>query len=403
LILPPIFENVVLYVPNNVFCTLLDATKAFDRVEYVRLFNCLIEKGVCPVVCRFLALLYTNQHIRVRWGNVAGSTFSCLNGVKQGGVMSPILFSIYMDQLLSRLQGSPFGCQVDNVFMGAFAYADDLIILSPTLYGTRCMLEICEEYGQEFNVMFNPSKSKMIIRSPRELIPASDSTSVSFMQSKIDTVMSEKHLGNLFGNVKPIDIVNSLLQDFWYKTNLVKCHFRNLPVNVMYNIFKLHCMPLYGSQLVDLDHKSVKKLYTAWRKSIRFVLNLPYRTHSDLLHFICGDNSIEIQMYLRFLKFYKSLYISPNPVVSTCCQLLITGTGSAVSNSLTKISEHFKIHKYDMHTFSYKPPVPPDEICAITSAIIELIEMRTLPFITYETSPLSVDDCDVFLELLCTS
>jgi hypothetical protein len=108
-------------------------------------------------------------------------------------------------------------------------------------------------------------------------------------------------------------------------------------------------------------------------------------------------------MYLRFLKFYKSLHNSPNPVVSTCCQLLITGTGSAVSNSLTKISEFFKIQKYDIHHFSYKPPVPLDEICAITSAIIELIEIKSLPFITFERCPLSIDDCNVFLELLCTS
>ena len=80
---------------TNVYCVMLDASKAFDKVHFIKLFRLLLGKGLCPLVARFLAILYTNQGIRVRWGVHMSGEFTAKNGVKQGGVLSPVLFSIY--------------------------------------------------------------------------------------------------------------------------------------------------------------------------------------------------------------------------------------------------------------------------------------------------------------------
>jgi len=91
-------ECINYYVTNDssVYCVLLDASKAFDRVHFVKLFNKLLKCGICPTVCRLLAFMYTNQACSVRWDNVKSNAFSVHNGVKQGGVLSPTLFSIYI-------------------------------------------------------------------------------------------------------------------------------------------------------------------------------------------------------------------------------------------------------------------------------------------------------------------
>ena len=83
-----VVDEVLQYYNNNnsnVYLALLDASRAFDRVEYVKLFNLLVSKGICPVIARFLVVPYTNQTVRVRWGNSMSTTFSVSNGVKQGG------------------------------------------------------------------------------------------------------------------------------------------------------------------------------------------------------------------------------------------------------------------------------------------------------------------------------
>ena len=89
---------------SNVYIMLLDASQAFDRVNYCKLFRLLLKKGLCPLVCQFLAYSYTKQHVRAKWGHLLCNPFSVSNGTKQGGVLSPILFTIYMDEIISRLK-----------------------------------------------------------------------------------------------------------------------------------------------------------------------------------------------------------------------------------------------------------------------------------------------------------
>ena len=83
--------------------------------------------------------------------------------MKQGGVLSPILFCIYMDNLLLSLKNNGVGCHVGSEFCGAFGYADDIILLSPS--GLQTMLNCCSQFASKYDVIFNPSKSKSIILS----------------------------------------------------------------------------------------------------------------------------------------------------------------------------------------------------------------------------------------------
>ena len=66
--------------------------------------------------------------LRVKWGNTLSSEFPATNGVKQGGVLSPILFAIYTDGLLKRLEETGVGCHMGSLFTGALAYADDITL-----------------------------------------------------------------------------------------------------------------------------------------------------------------------------------------------------------------------------------------------------------------------------------
>ena len=64
----------------------------------------LIERNVSPFVIRFLLFMYTNQSMRVKWKDSLSDHFSIGNGVRQGAVLSPLLFTLYIDMLFIRLQ-----------------------------------------------------------------------------------------------------------------------------------------------------------------------------------------------------------------------------------------------------------------------------------------------------------
>ena len=111
--------------------------------------------------CIFLINLYTQQKLRVRWDSSV--LFLPKNGVKQGGVLSPRLCAVYMDALVFQLQEAGYGCHIGDNYIGALVYADDVILPGPTITSLRLMLNTVNNFGKEFDVKFNPNKSKNIV------------------------------------------------------------------------------------------------------------------------------------------------------------------------------------------------------------------------------------------------
>ena len=90
--------------------------------------------------------------------------FKIRNGVRQGGMISPILFCIYMDSLFARCRKSGVGCYLGNLFAAVYGYADDLLLASPSRGGLQKLLDIASSYAEEHSISFStnpyPAKSK---------------------------------------------------------------------------------------------------------------------------------------------------------------------------------------------------------------------------------------------------
>ena len=144
--------------------TLLDFTKAFDKCKFDILFGKLVERNVPVVVVRVLMFVYEEQQAWVKWGKARSRTFRIVNGTRQGSVLSPALFSVYMDNLIVKLRTSGVGCHIGGVFCGVVGYADDLLLMAPSRSAMETMLSICESYAGDNNLEFstdpNPEKSK---------------------------------------------------------------------------------------------------------------------------------------------------------------------------------------------------------------------------------------------------
>ena len=83
---------------------MLDASKAFDKVNFIQLFSFLIHRNIPGVFLCIIMDLYTRQNFRAPWNGVISTHFSVFSGVRQGGALSTILFNVYIDELLLRLK-----------------------------------------------------------------------------------------------------------------------------------------------------------------------------------------------------------------------------------------------------------------------------------------------------------
>ena len=81
--------------------------------------------------------MYTSQTLRAKWRHAVSNCFTMRNGVKEGGVLSLLLFAIYTDSLLKRLEESGVECHMRGNFIVTLSYAVDITLLSPSMSGLR--------------------------------------------------------------------------------------------------------------------------------------------------------------------------------------------------------------------------------------------------------------------------
>ena len=338
-------ETVQHYVSNGskVFCLSLDATKAFDRVSYSKLFELLVRRGTCPLTVRFLLKMYLMQKIRVKWNNDLSDEYPISNGVKQGGVLSPILFAVYLDELLLHLKEKDVGCHMGEIFSGAVAYADDVCLLSPSLQGLREMLSVVESLARMYCIQFNAEKSVLLVFDNQDRTPY---TLKLFGQMITSTdVVCTKHLGLYIGQRGLQKSIECAVADLYARTNCLSAQFRHVGWRIRLVLFFSFCVHLYGCESWDLTSRFVDNFSVAFRKCIRYILRLPYRTHNRLLPLICERRAIDVCIMNRISKFCAKLMLSKNTLVKTCANFMRHSSGSPISNSVSTICSKFSVER----------------------------------------------------------
>jgi len=98
-------------------------------VNYWKLFNKLLDDGIDVAIVTILAFWYSNQKICVCWQNTLSNNFTIGNGIRKGGVLSPVLFARYINDLLNGISTLGIGSTVGGIYYNILAYADDLVLL----------------------------------------------------------------------------------------------------------------------------------------------------------------------------------------------------------------------------------------------------------------------------------
>ena len=215
--------------------------------------------------------MYLNQNCCVKWNSKNSTDFSVSNGVKQGAVISPILFSSYMDALFDRLKRNAVGCHVGPVYAGAFGYADDVALVAPSLYSLRWMIATCEEFANEYRIDFNPTKSKLICFNAN----IDHTPHIILNGQPVSVVLKDKHLGNyISSSINDRHIIENTC-DLYQRSNLLISQFRPCNSETLDRLHMTYCMHMYGCELWNLNEKDVNQFKVAWRKIKRRIWKIP--------------------------------------------------------------------------------------------------------------------------------
>ena len=316
---------------SSVFGCFLDASKAFDRVNHALLFDKLIQKGLPPVVNRLLFSWYSDQKSSVLWNNTLSTKFSVTNGVRQGGVLSPILFTVYIDELLLRLESRGIGCFWNHHFVGAVCYADDIVLLSPSASGLRSMLNVCSDFASRHSLIFNASKTQLV----RFSLSSDTSNSCShflFDGHQLTLSKSANHLGHILSSdLSDDDDILASQRDMCRKANSMLCIFSSANPYVKTKLLKSFCLSLYGSSLWKSSALSWKAFNISFNNILRKVWSLPRTCHTSILHLVSGLHSItNVVLFRSSNLLYAALHSKSSllaDVFSDSCSLIYTSIG----------------------------------------------------------------------------
>ena len=252
-------------------CT-IDISKAFDKVNYFTLISKLVSRRLPRPLLNLLFKWLTNSYCVVKWNGVFSSWFKLNAGVRQGGVLSPSLFAVYVDDLLKKLSKCKLGCFIKTQICNAFMYADDLILISASLCHLQKMINICTAELTEINLSVN-SKKCALIRIGRR---AAASCCPLYISGNVLSSTSEfRYLGVFMktGNTLKFNFDHAK-QKFYMAANGILAKTGNKPEIVLslINAFGIPLL-LYGTESMGLT------------KSEKSRINLPYfRLFGKLFH-----------------------------------------------------------------------------------------------------------------------
>ena len=232
---------------TSVFVTFLDASKAFDRIDHWLLFKKLIDKRIPLFIIKLLVCWYSTQQMHIRWGNTTTSSFFVSNGVKQGGILSPILFNVYMDQLSVKLNASNIGGDIGDVLVNHLCYADDICLISLSSAGMQQLLNICDTYAKEYDLLYNGSKSYSLCFKPKCSIFNRPVFTLNHLN--IPTVNQSKYLGIIISENNCAPDLKRQMCKLYANVNMIIRKFSRCSPDVKCFLFKSYCSNLYCSIL----------------------------------------------------------------------------------------------------------------------------------------------------------
>ena len=226
-------------------------------------------------------------------------------------MLSPLLYCIFVNDLLRELENSGLGVSIDGDYCGAPMYADDLALIASSPSDLQKMLDITEEYANKWRYSFNIRKTKVMVFGSRRT-QDNPAHTWTLNGQPIDIVESHHHLGVLLTSRGPntcriIKHINMGRASF-YSLNRVGSRFGCLHPTTTHKLYNSICIPkmLYGAELWNTNKSEMLMLERANRKILRTIQGLPTRCPTVALTSLIGASSIKDTTQRNRLTFLAS-------------------------------------------------------------------------------------------------
>lgn len=265
---------------KDVCLCFLDYEKAFDRVQHHKLIQLLRKLDIDQKDIRCIENLYWYQNAQIKVDNNTSNSVQIKRGVRQGCVLSPLLFNIYSEAIFQEaLEDIEKGIKVNGVWINNIRYADDAVLVSDNIPDLQQLVTVVGEGSKSMGLNINTAKTKFMVISRN--LNAFENSSITFNTKPIERVNKFKYLGAWLFEDWTSDMevkcrIEQARQAFLKFRKVLTCSDFDLELRLRFTKCYVWSVLLYGVEGWTLKISAINKLEAFEMWLYRRILKIPW-------------------------------------------------------------------------------------------------------------------------------
>ncbi|KAL9978039.1 hypothetical protein ACROYT_G015516 [Oculina patagonica] len=324
---------------KKLYVGFIDYEKAFDSVWQSGMIHKLQTYGIQGKFLNVIKSMYSSIRSCVKINqNALTELFSCNKGIRQGDGLSPVLFSLFMNDLPQYLKQSKSpGVMLGNRTINCLMYADDLLIISPSPEGLQQSLNVIHRHAQQWKLKVNTKKSNIIIFSGN----GQNKNNINFKydNESLQIVDKQTYLGIEMTSSgrytyareilsKKATKVLSIIKRSFSNTDSAAIAIKNKLFNALVKPVLLYACEIWGPELLSykthFDKSTIEQVHIKFCKQ---TLNVPWYTENIACRAELGRYPLIIDIKTSIFSYWQRLkYCCNNVLLSEAFQYATTST-----------------------------------------------------------------------------
>ena len=315
---------------KKLYVAFIDFRKAFDSIVRMKLWTVLKKHGIKGKMYQAITGMYNTVKAKVRAGSDLTESFMCPLGLKQGDICSPVLFSLFINELANEImQQGRHGIQLlpDLVQILILLFADDVILASDTVCGLQNQLNILSRTANHLDLVVNLDKSNIVVFRNGGHIAAGEKW--MYNNNEVEVVNMYKYLGIYLSTRLTFSHALNDMADRAKKGAVAI--FRLLwslgerSPSVFFKLFDTQIQPMltYGAEVwgLDADHTPVERVHLF---ALKRFLNVSMRTPNVMVYGETGRHPLYVNTFVKCIRYWLHiLKMSPDRLQFKAYKMLL--------------------------------------------------------------------------------